>query len=531
MLNITDEVKATYKSDNVHKELEIRIPDANLTIGNEDILVESLSLTESIESTSNLSFTGCIASILKIQTVDIVESIEGLWIEVDITADDVDPLPLFRGYIDTVTNTTHEEYTTEILAYDALYKVNNKDVTNWYNSLSFPITVMNMRNSFFNYVGITQEADYLPNDAMTVYQSIEDKVINGATIIKSICQVNGRFGRIGRNGQFQYVHLVEGTEALYPREDLYPADDLYPAAENAIDNVLKATYSSLSFENYRVAPIDKVQVVDKDGQIAVTAGNGTNVFTLKDNPLVWGKTAADLSQVATNLYNTIQGLWYTPADVSCMGLPYVECGDFVLMRARRSIIRAYVLNRELSGIQTLKDHYTAKGERYQPAYVPSIKQAVAANSHAIKSETSRAKSSESGLQSGINSNSSKISRVDADLGNFKSVTTDNISAINGNISNLRADVANVNSLVATKASISQLDAVSARIGSLEARAITTGSLRSAIANLGSIAVSTVNASYLVANGTSTSSLTVGGTGVQWIGKWIDGKWCKYLGSS
>ncbi len=530
MLNVSDEVKTAYKSDNIHKELEIRIPEANLVIYNEDILVESLSLTESIESTNNLSFTGCIASILKVQTVDIVESIEGLWIEVDITADDVDPIPLFRGYIDTVTNTTHEEYTTEILAYDALYKVNNKEVTNWYNSLSFPITVMNMRNSFFNYVGITQESDYLPNDAMTVYQTIEDKVINGATIIKSICQVNGRFGRIGRNGIFQYVHLVEGTEALYPREDLYPADDIYPAAENAIDNVLKATYSNLSFENYRVAPIDKVQLVDKDGQIAVTAGSGTNVFTLKDNPFIYGKSAAELAQVATNLYNTIQGLWYTPADVSCMGLPYVECGDFVLMRARRSIIRAYVLNRELRGIQTLKDHYTAKGERYQPTYVPSVRQAIAANSHAIRSETSRAKSSESGLQSGINSNSSRISRVDADLGNFKSVTTDNISAINGNIGNLRADVANVNSLVATKASISDLQATNARIGNLEARAITTGSLRSAIANLGSISVSTINSSSISSSGVSCSSLSVGGSGAKWVTREIDGKYIRYLGA-
>ena len=530
MLNVSDEVKTTYKSDNIHKELEIRIPDANLVLTNEDILVESLNLIESIESTNNLTFTGCIASIFKIQTVDIVESIENLWIEVDITAAETDPLPLFRGYIDTVTNTTHEEYTTEILAYDALYKVNNKDVTNWYNSLSFPITVMNMRNSFFNYVGITQEDDYLPNDAMTVNKTIDDKVINGAKILKSICQVNGRFGRIGRNGKFQYVHLVEGTEAVYPREDLYPADDLYPAAENAIDNVLKATYSNLSFENYRVAPIDRVQLVDREGQIIVSTGSGNNIFTLKDNPLIYDKTTAELSQVVTNLYNTIQGLWYTPADVSCMGLPYVECGDFILLRARRSIIRAYVLKRELTGIQTLKDHFTAKGERYQPTYVPSIKQAIAANSHAIKSETSRAKSSESGLQSGINSNSSRISRVDADLGNFKSITTDNISAINGNISNLRADVANVNSLVATKASISDLSAVNAKIDNLSARAITTSSLRSAIANLGSISVGTVNASSVSSSGVSCSSLSVGGTGVKWITRNIDGTYFRYLGS-
>ena len=63
----------------------------------------------------------------------------------------------------------------DITAYDALYKINEMDVTSWYNSLTFPITIANMRNSFFNYVGITQEADYLPNDPMTVNKTIDNK--------------------------------------------------------------------------------------------------------------------------------------------------------------------------------------------------------------------------------------------------------------------------------------------------------------------------------------------------------------------
>ena len=200
---------------------------------------------------------------------------------------------------------------------------------------------MNLRNSFFTHFGVTQVDDYLPNDGIAVQKSIEDKVITGSKIIKSICQVNGRYGRINRLGDFEYVHLVEGTEALYPREDLYPDDDIYPSAENALDNVSKAHYSQISFENYRVAPITKVQLIDKSGQIASSFGEGDNIFTLKDNPLIWGLSAENLLAVATNLYNTIQGLWYTPAQITCVGLPYVECGDFVLMVARRSIIRAY----------------------------------------------------------------------------------------------------------------------------------------------------------------------------------------------
>ena len=509
MYSVNAETKSAYKSDSSHKELEVRIPDANIVLTNEDIVTESLELKEAIENSGNLSFQGCIASSLKIECFNLVdETLEGKWIECDITADETETIPLFRGYISEVTNATHEEFTTVIRAYDALYDINNKDVTAWYNNLNFPITIQALRNSFFQYVGVTQVVDYLPNDAIMVQKSIEDKVIMGATIIKAICQINGRYGRIGRTGLFEYVHLVEGTEALYPREDLYPADDIYPADENALDSVSKAYYKEISFENYRVAPITKVQLVEKSGAIAATFGTGTNVFTLKDNPLIWGLSAQILNSVATNLYNTIQGLWYTPSQIECVGLPYVECGDFVLMVARRSIVRAYVLARTLHGIQIINDSYQADGDRYQPTYVPDIQTQTNANAQSITNETERASSAEaaeaSTRQSQINSEAStrqsQINAVNVRCDNLnvraanieslvatKASITD-LNATNANVSNLAARTANVENLVATKASISDLNAANARISNLQTSKLSTSNLSSAISNLSRVEI-------------------------------------------
>lgn len=483
MYRVSDDTKTAYKSDTSFKTIEVRIPDANITLTNEDILADSLELKEAIESEENLSFQGCIAASLKFECFNLVdETLKGQWIECDITADETDTVPLFRGYISEVTNTTHEEFTTEIRAYDALYMINNADVTAWYNGLTFPITVMNMRNSFFTHFGITQEIDFLTNDALSVNKTIEDKVITGSRIIKSICQVNGVFGRISRTGVFQYVHLVEGTEALYPAEDLYPADDLYPSAENALDNVNKAHFTAISFENYRVSPITKVQIIDKEGQIAATNGTGTNVFTLKDNPLVWDKTPTELAPVAVNLYNTIQNLWYTPANVECVGLPYVECGDFVLLAARRSIVRAYVLTRTLRGIQILRDSFEADGDKEQPTYIPDVVTKVNANAAAISTETVRATASEGGLQTGINNTNVRCGNIESDVTRFKNVTADNFSSVNGKIGNLQANVANISSLVATKASISDLQATNARVDNLQANMITARQVDARIVN-------------------------------------------------
>ena len=509
MYSVNDETKSAYKSDSSHKELEIRIPDANIVLTNEDIVTESLELKEAIENSGNLSFQGCIASSLKFECFNLVdETLEGKWIECDITADETETIPLFRGYISEVTNATHEEFTTVIRAYDALYDINNKDVTAWYNNLTFPMSIQALRNSFFQFVGVTQVVDYLPNDGISVQKSIEDKVIMGATIIKAICQINGRYGRISRTGLFEYVHLVEGTEALYPREDLYPDDDIYPADENALESVSKAYYSQISFENYRVAPITKVQLIEKSGQIAATYGTGTNIFTLKDNPLIWGLSAQLLQSVANNLYNTIQGLWYTPSQIECVGLPYVECGDFVLMTARRSIIRAYVLARTLKGIQILNDSYQADGDRYQPTYVPDIQTQTNANAQNISNETERASSAEraeaSTRQSQINAEAStrqsqinavnvrcdNLSAKDAQIENLVATkaSISDLNATNANVSNLSARTANVENLVATKASISDLNAANARISNLQATKLSTGSLSSAISNLSRVEI-------------------------------------------
>jgi len=530
MIKVTDATKAAWKSDAAHKEIEIRIPEADITLSNEDIVSESLELKEAIESSGNLSFQGCIAASLKVECFTLVDdTLEGMWIEADIIADNTQTIPLFRGYISEVTNQTHEEFTTVIRAYDALYKINNTDVTSWYNGLSFPMTVQAFRNSFFTRVGVTQVADYLTNDGIAIQKTIEDKVIMGSKIIKAICQINGRFGRISRTGRFEYVHLTEAAEALYPAEDLYPDDDIYPSDENAVDNVLKAHYSAISFENYRVASIDKVQVIDKSGQIAASAGSGSNIFTLKDNPLVWGLSSASLQAVARNLYNTVQGLWYTPSEVKCVGLPYVECGDFVLMSARLSIIRSYVLSRTLKGIQAITDSFSADGDRKLPPYAPDVKTQVNANSQAITTEANtrqsqinaEASTRQSQINAEANTRQNQINAVnvrcdslnakDAQIESLvatKASITD-LNATNANVSNLTARAANIESLVATKASIAQLNATNATIAHVNSQLVNTNQLvaqKASITELNAVkaTVNYINARYITASQVTTA---------------------------
>ena len=64
MYKVNQATKDAYKSDASHKEVIVRIPSANITLHNEDILMDSLELKEAIESSDNLSFQGCIFSLI-----------------------------------------------------------------------------------------------------------------------------------------------------------------------------------------------------------------------------------------------------------------------------------------------------------------------------------------------------------------------------------------------------------------------------------------------------------------------------------
>ena len=504
MLNVTADTKTAYKDEGSIKEITITFPNKNITLTNSDIVTESVCLKECINSGRQLLFTGCIATSFSFECADFTTDVRGEYIEASIQIDDTEEIPLFHGYVNEVTNRNHEDITRKITAYDVLYTINNADVTDWYNGLTFPISIRNMRYDFFAHFGITQVEDVLDNDPMPVDKTIDDEYISGATILKNICQINGRFGQIDRYGRFIYRKLIIGTESLYPRLDLYPSEEIFPAEENALENINKTYYRSCTYEDYRVAEITKVQLVSKDDEIIATAGNGTNAFTVSGNPLIYGKTAEELESVAQNLYNVVHGIWYVPSKVTSVGLPYVECGDFILLATRRNIVRFYCLDRTLKGIQALEDSYIGQGDKLQPKYKSDFESTTTKNlekekadrqkaieeeqrqriselektNRNLQSEVSRAKDREAelqrsidSLQSQLNSTNSSVSTLNTHVSNLIDISTSQQSSINNlnnSVSNLNNRVGNLDGLITNLQNYvsSAITSVNQRIDSL-----------------------------------------------------------------
>lgn len=359
-----------YMQDSIDKQLQIAFDGGTIT--NKEIPSEQFSLTESLSS-DGLMFGSCEASEVKFRIYNVFTQLKDKWLTVTqvLDKDFENPLQIGKYKVYSDKPTADRSY-RDVVAYDSMYDIINADVASWYNSLTFPMQLKTFRDSFFDYFGIDQEEVALVNDAMTIEKTIEPSVLSGKDVLQSICQINGCFGHIGRDGKMQYVFLNAIIGGLYPSNDIYPADDLYPMQPN-VQIVSKGLYvEPPTYEDYMVKPIDKLEIREKEGDIGVIVGSGNNAYVVEDNFLVYGKSTDELTVIANNMLSVIDGLEYRPFEARLVGNPCFEVGDMVRLNTKHQIIDSYVLQRTLSGVQCLRDDFSAEGEEYQSEKVNDI---------------------------------------------------------------------------------------------------------------------------------------------------------------
>lgn len=369
-----------FKKDSIDKQLTIETDDKTTKITNVELHQEQFELTESICSESELTIGSCEAAALKFTVSNIFLPMKGKMITVKTVIDNNTANPLQIGRYKVYSDTpTADRTKRDIVAYDSLYDVINADVAEWYNTLlpekDGTTTMKAFRDSFFKHFGIEQADIQLVNDDMKVEKTVEPEELSGATVLNCICEINGCFGHIGRDGRFHYIYLEQEIQGLYPRNDLYPADDLYPREPKSM-RIGKNLYISAQYEDFLVKTIDKLQIRKEEDDIGVIVGSGTNAYVIQDNFLVYGKGSEELTGIANNIYGKIRGIIYRPFSADCKGNPCIEVGDAVRLPTRYEIIESYVLKRTLKGIQALRDEYEATGEEYRSTQVNSVHKSI-----------------------------------------------------------------------------------------------------------------------------------------------------------
>lgn len=421
MMNVSE----MFLDDSIDKQIIIATEDGKVKITNTELHEDKFELTESLCSEDELQFGACEASVLKFTISNIFLPMKGKWITVKITPKGVDAPYQIGRYKVYSDKPTADRTCRDVVAYDALYDILNVDMAVWYSSLTFPMTLKAFRDAFFSHFGIEQEAISLVNDNMTVEKTIEitgssadgstiGEALSGKTVLSCICEINGCFGHIGRDGKFRYISLDQEMQGLYPRNDLYPADDLYPRDPHS-KPIGRSFYRSAKYEDYLVKSIDKLQINEKENDIGVIVGTGSNGYNIEGNFLVYGKGSDELRGIANNVFGKIKNLVYRPYSADCKGNPCLEVGNSIRFNTKYELIETYILKRTLKGIQALRDAISADGEEYRTKKVNSVHQDILqlkGKSNVLERTIEETKSTitdvEKGLQSQITQNAESI---------------------------------------------------------------------------------------------------------------------------
>lgn len=385
---INSSLKEKYWDSATDKQMVISVVGTNQKIDNSMLEIGTFALEESLCSESELKFGACEANCVKFTARNTAGNIIGKTISIEETIDGDSKNPMPYGVFKVTSDVpTAERTKRQITAYDAMYDIINTDVKSWYAGLSFPMTLKQFRNSFFAYLGIAQVETSLANDSMTVNKTIvatqtddssavtEESAISGKTVVTAICEINGCFGNINREGKFEYIFLKAITSALYPAEDLFPSDNLFPSDANT--ESMTGHYITFDYEDFQSKAITQLEIKTSEDNAGAIVGTAGNNYSITGNFLVSDKTGAELEQIANNLLPIMAQAAYTPIkSCTCVGNPCLTLGEPIRFNTTREIVETYLLQRTLTGVQSKRDSISAQGTQTHSAKVNSIRDTI-----------------------------------------------------------------------------------------------------------------------------------------------------------
>lgn len=385
---INSSLKEKYWDSSTDKQMVISVVGTNQKIDNSMLEIGTFALEESLCSESELKFGACEANCVKFTARNTAGNIIGKTISIEETIDGDSKNPMPYGVFKVASDVpTADRTKRQITAYDAMYDIINTDVKSWYAGLSFPMTLKQFRDSFFAHLGIAQVETSLVNDSMTVNKTIvatqtddssavtEESAISGKTVVTAICEINGCFGNINREGKFEYIFLKAITSALYPAEDLFPSDNLFPSDANT--ESMTGHYITFDYEDFQSKEITQLEIKTSENNAGAIVGTAGNNYSITGNFLVSDKTGAELEQIANNLLPIMKQAVYIPIkSCTCVGNPCLTLGEPIRFNTTREIVETYLLQRTLTGVQSKRDSISAQGTQTHSAKVNSIRDTI-----------------------------------------------------------------------------------------------------------------------------------------------------------
>ena len=240
-----------------------------------------------------------------------------------------------------------------ITAYDAL-SLFDKNVAEWYNGLNFnSLTLKAFRESLCTYCGVGFESVTLPNDGMTISRTMSATSITGREILAQCCELCGCWPKIDLWGTNKLKWVTLGATSCETFD--YSQYDYTFRPDS-------------TREEYDCKGINAVIIRATDDDVGghYPATVQDNPYIIQGNFLCFGKSTAELTTIAQNIYNQIANKPYRPHKTVITGRPYLEPGDKVTVKfadGNGGTFDTYILKRTMTGEAALLDTYEAKGKK------------------------------------------------------------------------------------------------------------------------------------------------------------------------
>ena len=241
-------------------------------------------------------------------------------------------------YAEKPTRTKRNSY--KVTAYDTMSKL-DADFSGWLraNQAQFPKTIWQLVQLACQRAGVTLASSSLPINGSYSVQAFYADGLTCRQIISWAAEAAGCYAHMNADGKLQFLTYADKRSTAKITPDGASSSTAYYA-------------DSLSYEDYTVKAIEKVQIrqsSDDVGVIYPDSTTATNTYAVQGNLLLTTGTEANLKTVAQNLYNVLKSVTYTPCKVSVPSGSGLACGQIVHVKdARGREFDTYLMSATIS---------------------------------------------------------------------------------------------------------------------------------------------------------------------------------------
>lgn len=241
-------------------------------------------------------------------------------------------------YAEKPTRTKRNSY--KVTAYDTMSKL-DADFSGWLraNQAQFPKTIWQLVQLACQRAGVTLASSSLPINGSYSVQAFYADDLTCRQIISWAAEAAGCYAHMNADGKLQFLTYTDKRNTAKITPDGASNSTAYYA-------------DSLSYEDYAVKAIEKVQIRQSDSDVGVIypdSTTATNTYAVQGNLLLTTGTEANLKSVVQNLYNVLKNVTYTPCKVSVPSSSGLACGQIVHVKdARGREFDTYLMSATIS---------------------------------------------------------------------------------------------------------------------------------------------------------------------------------------